>query len=314
MVVISVFCILLILNVFIFVLPNSDVINELMEAVHNADYKHVKFLLSLDPEVLSSRPPVLVDRADDINNRTSLLVCGLDMKNRNRTDVDSECKRIAKALYQGGAAMKHVDKFGWDALSMGAVRGFTKFCRYLITEHHLDPNRQDVEGRTALMKAAGHGYFDTFAMLLNNGANLSIVHGENNLSAVHYGTIYAMQNPGQIEFLQNLTSFVTGRTELRFKHSPQSIDSFVDKDKRTALMYAAISNNIEVCAILLAAGADPRRVDGFGVPCHSMPSSETLRGRLVEAGITLTEQEHMEWLQKSSKKKKTKCNNMKVEL
>lgn len=267
-----------------------------MEAVHNADVHRVKLLLSLDQEILTARPPVIIDRTDEQHGRTPLLVCGLDPQERDRPTLDWECVSIAKLLHKRGANMQHVDNAGWDALSMGAARGLTRFCRYLVRNHSLFIDRKDSEGRTALMKAAYHGYYDTFEMLVRNGANMSNVQDNNGLTALHYATIYTLQNPKQIEFFKNVTYLISNVTST---HSLNS-DSFLDKDDRTCLMYAAISNDIAVSKALLAIGADPRRQDKYGVTCSTMSSSEELRQLLVEATITLTEKEHERWLRGSA--------------
>jgi hypothetical protein len=283
----------------------SSVRNELLEAVHTADVDRVRFLLSLDQDVLTSRPPVLVDRLDDSYGRTPLLVCGLDPKGRNRESLGKDCVEIAKMLHSRGADMFHVDSTGWDALSMGAVRGMTQFCRYLLKYHNLDIERKDAEGRTALMKAAAHGYFDTFALLLQHGAKLVNVTDNMGLSALHYGTTFALQNPSQLEFLVNLTSFVTDKmyvptAEMPAYQSPVPIDTFVDSNSRTCLMYAVISNNIPVSRIFLSVGADPRKIDSFGVSCVTMSRDEGLQNLLAEAAITAVEQDHTAWLKLSS--------------
>lgn len=296
-------------------LSNSDVRNELMEAVLSADYQIVKFLLSLDPTVLTSRPPVLVDRVEEMHGRTPLLACGLESKGRDRDTLDTECVRIARVLSKKGANMSHVDRDGWDAVSIGAVRGYTKFCRYLVSKHKLDPNRRDAQGRTSLMKAAGHGHFGTFATLLNYSANASIAEPENGMTAIHFATTFALQNSGQTAFLRNVTELLTGsgvhakKRQTKEKTSrtagsaayPLSLDAYVDKNKRTPLMYAAISNNAEVLEVLLEAASDPRLTDSFGIACTSMPRDEQLRVRLLEAAIARTEADHKEWLQRTRK-------------
>lgn len=287
------------------VVASNEVRNELMDAVHRADYEHVKLLLGLDPTVLSSRPPVMVDRVDEQFGRTALLVCGLDPSGKDVTALDQECVKIAKALHRKGANMSHMDKNGWDAVSIGASRGLTRFCRYLVSQHKVDPNRIDAKGRTSLMKAAAHGHYETFAMLLNYSANPLLVEPDSGMSAVHLATVHALHNPDQMQFLRNVTLvIVEGNTTKSgvFHGGVQlPIDTFRDKDGRTPLMYAAISNNAAVSEVLLAAGADPRLADNYGVACSAMPASADLRARLIEAGIALTEKEHKRWLKASKK-------------
>ena len=288
-------------------LPNlvTPVRHVLLEAVHRANVDQVKHLLSLDQEILSSMPPVIVDKVDDAHGRTPLLVCGLAPGDRDRIELGKDCVKIAKMLHKRGADMNHIDSAGWDAVAMGAVRGMTPFCRYLIKYHELDVNRKDFSGRTALMKAAAHGYFDTFVMLHRRGARLEQEVDGLGMTAMHYGTTFALQNPAQMEFFKNLTQYVSGNIEQSQSKAQQSIlpiniDSFVDPSKRTCLMYAVISNNVEVSKALLAVGADPRKTDTFGVSCLTMTSDDTLREILSEATAALVEKEHKEWLEHTS--------------
>lgn len=288
------------LCVFLLLYVGCALKNELMEAVHNADLQRVKLLLSLDQEILTARPPVIIDRTDEQHGRTPLLVCGLDPQERDRPTLDRDCVNIAKLLHKRGANMLHVDNAGWDALSMGAARGLTRFCRYLIRNHSLAIDRKDSEGRTALMKAAFHGYYDTLEMLVLNGANTSNIQDNNGLSALHYATIYTLQNPKQIDFFKNVTHLISNFTVNTVQNATAThtlnSDSFLDKDERTCLMYAAISNNIAVSKALLTIGADPRKQDKYGVTCSTMSSNEELRLLLVDAAITLTQKEHERWL------------------
>lgn len=286
----------------------SSVRHILLEAVHTANVDQVKYLLGLDQEILTSTPPVYVDKLDDTHGRTPLLVCGLQPMDRDRADLGKDCVKIAKMLHKAGANMKHVDNAGWDAVSMGAVRGMTSFCQYMLKSHDLDIDRKDADGRNALMKAAAHGYFDTFEMLFRRGATLKSVTDNMGMTALHYATTFALQNPTQMEFFKNLTLFVSNsaqkeRTQSRKQQHalPVSIDSFVDHNGRTCLMYAAISNNIEVSTLLLAVGADPRKTDKYGVSCASMSRDEALQRLLADASIALVEKEHEAWLKQSSR-------------
>jgi hypothetical protein len=147
--------------------------DDLLNAVHMADVARVQYLVvDRDAEVLSSYSPVMVNRIDPTYDRISLMVCGLDPQKRSRVETDLDCVAIAKMLYSAGVNISHVDKHGWDSVAMGAVRGFDRFCEYLIAQgaHH---DRADVEGRTPLMKAAAHGHYDTFQLLVEKGADLS---------------------------------------------------------------------------------------------------------------------------------------------
>jgi hypothetical protein len=265
------------------------VTDELREAVHMADVNRVRFLLNLDPEVQTSRPPVIIDhpRGDSAHGRTALMMCGMDPQERGKDQVDQDCLRIAQLLEKQGANLTFVDKQGWDVLSMAAVRGFRELSSYLVSKG-ADPNRQDSEGRTPLMKAAFHGHLETFRMLLHEGANASTADAYRGLTATHFATMFALQNPHHAYHLKGVASALAQREF--------SIDC-VDRDGRTCLMYAIISVDKALVRILLEAQADPRKVDRFGIPAIAMSSDEEIGLMLGEAAITFTEKEHAAWLE-----------------
>ena len=125
--------------------------------------------------------------------------------------------------------------------------------------------------------------------------------------------MFALQNDPQNVFLKNVTDLLKHRsanvTSIDF------IDHYLDKDGRTCLMYAAISNNFEVVAMLMEAGADPRRVDNYGVRASSMSGDPRVRQAMAEQSVILIESEHEQWLNSKmeskmkKKKKKSKKNS-----
>ena len=259
--------------------------NELMEATFMAHVDRVYDLLQLDPEVLTSRPPVLVDRIEEDYGRTSLMVCGFDPQDTNRTKVDIDCSIIAKLLHQKGANLSAVDDNGWDALALGAVRGYSRYCKFLL-KHNVSANHIDHEHRTALMKAAAHGHISVARVLKKYGADFTIQDNKG-LTALHHATKLALANASYIPFLQK---FVT-------LHDSVDINSLVDFDNRTTLMYAVISENIPIAKVLIDAGADPRLQDKYYVSTTSMSSNPELRNLLLEAVVNKTESEHRAWIE-----------------
>ena len=272
--------------------------DELREAVRIADVKQVEFLLSLDQEVLNSRPPVLVNRTDSKYNRTSITTCGLDPQKSTRKAVDADCAEIAQALHAAGADLAHVDKYGWDALAVGASNGLSMFCEYLIFRGGVELNRQDNKGQTALMKASAQGFLDTAQVLVSGGAVFDIK-DNSGLTALHYATIYALNDTtGNADYIRGIASLVTLRREstaLERKTAP--VDELLDKDSRSCLMYAAISNNLPVVRALLDFGADPTLRDAFGVRAKDMSSDDYVRAAMAEASIPLIEDAHKKWLE-----------------
>ncbi|KAJ1428231.1 ankyrin repeat-containing domain protein [Ochromonadaceae sp. CCMP2298] len=283
------------------------VTDELREAVHMADVQRVRFLLNLDPEKQTSRPPVIIDhpKGDAENGRTAIMMCGMvgpEIGERGRDRLDQDCLLIAQLLEQKGANLTFVDNKGWDVLSMAAVRGFTQLSAYIVSKG-APLDHPDNEGRTPLMKAAFHGHLDTFRMLLQRGANVSRADG-GGLTAPHFATMFALQNPAHLDHLKGVVEGLQAAIDL------------VDSEGRTCLMYAAISADREVVRILLGVGADPRKVDRFNIPATAMSGGEV--GLMLQDGaIALTEREHVAWLavdrkipsvhsKKPSKPKKTK--------
>lgn len=276
--------------------------DDLLDAVHMADVARVQYLVvDRDAEVLSSYSPVMVNRVDPTYDRISLMVCGLDPQKRTRAETDLDCVAIAKILYNAGVNISHVDKHGWDSVAMGAVRGFDQFCEYLITQgaHH---DRADEEGRTPLMKAAAHGHYDTFQLLVEKGANLSMT-DNSGLTALHHATVFALQNDPQNKFLKNVTDVLLRHRSTTNSTSTDFMDRYLDKEGRTCLMYAAISNHLEVATMLMEAGADPRRVDNYGVRASSMSGDPRVRQAMAEQSVLLIEMEHNQWLKKMEGKK-----------
>lgn len=264
--------------------PKSYVRNELFEAAYIADVDRVRHLLQLDSEVLTSRPPVLPDRVDEDEGRSALLVCGLDPQSPNRTQVDNDCATIAQLLHNAGADMFLVDKHGWDALAIGAVRGYSRFCKYLLKHAKVDPNRVDRQNVTALMKAAGHAHFGVVHVLLRYGADLKMQDYKGS-TALHYATRLALMNDSYIPFLKKVV-----------KNIPQHLVDVHDSNNRTCLMYATINNNLPIARLFLQWGADPRLQDSFYVSIPTMTTDEELRKELMEAIANRVESEHAQWL------------------
>ena len=264
---------------------NSEVPDELMQAVYIADVKQVDYLLTLDPEIITSRPPVLVNRVETKYNRTSIMVCGLDPQTDNRERVDQDCRDIGRLLFRSGASLTHRDIHGWDALSMGAVMGFTEFCEFLL-QRGVQVDGLDENNRTALMKATAHAHLKTIEMLLRNGADLSL-RDINGQTMLHHAVLLTSKNDSFIPFFQKVLSH----------HTLTQVDNFLDKDKRNVLMYAAIENSLPVVRLLLDFGCDPRKHDKFLLTAPQMTTNTTIKQLLTDKSIEFIEREHANWVQ-----------------
>lgn len=75
-----------------------------------------------------------IEYIDPTNGRNALMVCGLDPQ--NATTIDEDCKEIASLIFQYNGMEKYKitvsDYRNWNALSMGAIRGLTNYCSYIL--------------------------------------------------------------------------------------------------------------------------------------------------------------------------------------
>ena len=149
----------------------------LWDAVFEADDDRVEHLLDLMEEglglstVQAGSFQVDPKRVESQDGRIALQMCGHVDDDRHPELIDRNCAAIAKMLIEAGANPAHVDDHGWDALSMASVRGLTDFSEVLATHKDVNIDRVDNEGRSAIMKAAGHGHINTVEMLWLYGAN-----------------------------------------------------------------------------------------------------------------------------------------------
>jgi ankyrin repeat protein len=207
----------------------SYIRDPLNEAVVMGDYYRTTNILERDMTlIVSGEYPIIIDKQNEFG-RTQLLNCGMDPQSDDVKVNDIACKKIAKLLKKHGAKMNHVDKGGWDALSLGAIKGYTEFCRYLL-KSKLKVDRIDREGKTAAMKAASLGFTDTLYMLVNEGnANMSIS-DKKGMSTLHHVTQLSISNSSYIPFLSSTIKLIN--------NASLHVDSFLDFDNRTPLMYS----------------------------------------------------------------------------
>jgi ankyrin repeat protein len=263
---------------------NTKAPDELMQASYIADVQKVKDLLDLDPDMVTNRPPVLVNRLDPRYNRTSLMVCGLDPQSDDNEETDLECTKIARLLFDAGASLHHKDKHGWDALSMGAVRGFAEYCRFLL-QNNVSVDSVDEFNRTPLMKAGAHAHVETVKILMEYGANVSLqdLSGQ---TFLHHVALLVLKNESYYHFFEEV---------LRL-HTLDQVDHFLDKDKRNILMYASIENNENITQSLLDFGCDPRLQDKYLLTASQMTNNTRIKNLLIEKSVEFVEKVHQLWL------------------
>lgn len=233
-------------------------------------------------------PPVDLDRRDATHNRTSLMICGMyepedvRVSSAGHDKMDDDCGQIAEMFHRAGADMRAVDKYGWDALHHGAVRGFTRFCEYLVSKAGLPVDSRDADGRTPLMKAGAHMFAATAEMLFSRGADYRLLDGEGR-SAMHLAVQLAVLNTSYVPTLDRVTKTIP-------------VDA-LDAHNRTLLHYALIGQgSLEAVRVLLANGADPGAVDAYGIRAMEMTRSEETRRLLAEANAAWAERQHQAWL------------------
>lgn len=261
-------------------LPRDD----LFDAVYINDLGAVTRILARK-EILSSRAPVDVNRIHE-HSRTSIMVCGMDPQ-FDLNVVDDICVKIITLLLQNGANLSKIDKYGWNALSLAAIRGLSKVVRFLVSQG-LYINSRDNDGRTSLMKAIAHGHVETVQTLLELGADITL-HDNSGLTALHFASQLASRNSSYLPLLEFILSEVPNH----------EIDSR-DRDGRTALMHAAILSEKEhhsSLELLLKYNANPSLVDYFDVSVVSLCASPFNRQYLSLALADFMELKHSQWLE-----------------
>lgn len=275
---------------FVSILVVCSCRDEFADAIMHADVRRVELLLGLDPNILSSFPPVFVDKLQEPYGRTPLMLCGLNAKS-SLNMVDEDCHRIAQLARWRGTNLSHVDKNGWTPLSMAAMNGFTKMCEFIV-DQGVTIDTLDDHGLTPLMKAAAHGHVETFRLLYGKGANVTI-QDSNGLTALHHTVNNALSDATFVPVLMSIVDVVNSTV----------IDTTRDKDGRNILMYAVINKHVAVSELLLNAGCNPTLVDSFGVSLSNMSRLTSLKQLVAEATARWTENQHKEWMKKTSKKK-----------
>jgi ankyrin repeat protein len=266
----------------------STLRNELLDATYKADVGIVEHLLSLDPTLLSAKPPVIVDRTDATYGRTALLACGLMVSPPNTKNTDKACTKIAKILTKAGANEHAVDNHGWNAIDLAASKGYAQLIKFLLSRG-VAHDKPDNDGITALMKCAMHGFSDAFQVLVASGASI-ISQSNEGLTALHYAVNLAL--------LQDLyiPNFISTMAFL----SPSVIEQAVDKDNRTILMYAAINNNPIIVDWLLQHGLNASLTDKYGVRASDMSrDSKVLKLFEISSSIADIDKAHQVWLEQT---------------
>lgn len=264
--------------------------DRMLDAVHMADVDMVRELVTeMRSGVLTSSAPVSVTQVERVHGRNCLMHCGLDPQSEDVREIDIRCAAIAELLYEAGANVSHVDRHGWNAVAMGAVKGLARFCEVLIA-HGADGDLPDDEGRTPLMKAINHGFLSVVIALLKKGASMSRA-DKDGWTPMHFAV---RQAAGQGKFVAILDHLLA-----HSKRSPLLLN-IKDNDGRTPLMYAAAQASLEIVDKLLLRGADPRLTDNEGRTAADATRSTEVDARLREWTVRLALEEHRRWLESTA--------------
>lgn len=183
---------------------------------------------------------------------------------------------------------------------MAAIRGQYRTCAFLLQNGVSAEVIEMEEGRTPLMLAAANAHFRVIDVILNftDPYKQIIWKDKSGRTGFHYSTALAINNASYIPHLGSVIKILLNKNI--------SVDLARDLHNRTALMYAAINNNIPVGQLLLSAGADPRLSDSFGTKVEDMTKLSHFKALLVNATIEFALRDHLEWLKASKPKTKSK--------
>lgn len=157
------------------------------------------------------------------------------------------------------------------------------------------------------MMAAAHGFSNVMNVILlhSNAPTEQVLHKDKSgMTALHHATAMAINNGSYIPHLIRVMEVLNATTTQSF------IDLALDSNNRTALMYAAINNNMAVGEEILKFGADPRLLDSFGVAVVDMTEREEFKAMLLDGSVQRTIRDHEAWIS-ANKVKGNKATNRK---
>ncbi|EAY09498.1 KIAA1223 protein, putative [Trichomonas vaginalis G3] len=188
------------------------------------------------------------------------------------------CKETAELLIRFGADLSERDHDGQTALHYAAHYNFKEISNLLIS-HDALINEKDKNGKTALHCAACNNCpKETAEFFISHGANINEKDGQGKI-ALHYAAL--KDNKETTEFLilhganinekiimENLLFIIQQNTIVKkqpiFLFRMVRISMKKDKYERTAIHYAALTNNKETSNLLISHGANVNESDKYG--------------------------------------------------
>jgi len=164
--------------------------------------------------------------------------------------ADQGHQETCEMLLKAGADPFTKSIYGCNAMHLAASSGKTKIVSTLSVYKQLVDSR-DTGGNTPLILAAGRGYLEVCELLLKAGADPL-----NPLATTMTGmnAMHTAAQAGKTEIVRLLSTYRPLINSMGGGYSP--------------LMCAAIQGHLEVCQVLLEAGADPLATDNSG--CNAM--------------------------------------------
>ncbi|XP_067650458.1 serine/threonine-protein phosphatase 6 regulatory ankyrin repeat subunit B-like [Haliotis asinina] len=163
---------------------------------------------------------ILSRSLDDVNRRA---------KKYGRTPLMTAAKKghyqIVEFLIRKGANVSHVDNNGDSTLHWACSGGHVDIVKHLLSNYSADINSRGHLGRTPLMTTVYHGHRQVFDVLLELGANASLVDGEGD------NVLYSACRGGHVDMV---------RTD------------FVDDEGHTILHLASLGGHVEIVKNILS--------------------------------------------------------------
>ncbi|XP_067660118.1 putative ankyrin repeat protein RF_0381 [Haliotis asinina] len=181
---------------------------------------------------------VLAQKIGDINTR--------DMNGRTPVlhAASAGHKDVFDVLVEAGAHLSLLDGDKETILHVACEGGNVEIIKHLLKQDFVDIDTRDISGWTPVMYGARHGHKNVFDVLVDKGADLSLV-GRHKTNILHFACV-----GGNVEIIKYL-----------LKYNIVDIDSRLDKGW-TPIMQGASEGHKNVFDVLVKAGADLSLVAG----------------------------------------------------